>query len=64
MPRDDLEDGRGLTRWQYAWRFGFPSSTFGDLSELMRLPVWEYRNIPFPAARRTDTAGVLWRRQL
>ncbi|CAM3929603.1 hypothetical protein [Deinococcus marmoris] len=48
---------RGLTRWQYAWLSGFPSSTFGDLSAVLRLSKWEYRNIPFPATVTFDAQG-------
>lgn len=48
---------RGLTRWQYAWLSGFPSSTFGDLSAVLRLSEWQYRNIPFPATVRFDAQG-------
>jgi hypothetical protein len=49
--------GRGLTRWQYAWLNGFPSSTFGSLSELLTLPKWQYRNIPFAATVSFDQEG-------
>ncbi|WP_083922514.1 hypothetical protein [Deinococcus aquatilis] len=51
------EDPTGLTRWQYAWLAGFPSSTFGSLSELLRLSEWQYRNIPFPARVSFDAGG-------
>lgn len=47
LSRNLPPDGRGLTRWQYAWLNGFPSSIFGGLGELLRLPKWDYRNIPF-----------------
>ncbi len=47
LSRNLPPDGRGLTRWQYAWLNGFPSSTFGSLGEVLTLPHWQYRNIPF-----------------
>lgn len=39
----------GLDRWQVAWLWGFPSVDFGTRAELMKRPVWQYANIPFPA---------------
>ena len=38
----------GLTRSQYAWLEGFPSSTFGTKARLLTLNTWEYDSIPFP----------------
>jgi hypothetical protein len=38
-----------LDRWQVAWLWGFPSIQFGTPDELMKLPEWQYENIPFPA---------------
>ncbi len=38
----------GLDRWQMAWLWGFPSVNFGTRAELMKLPEWQYENIPFP----------------
>ncbi len=38
----------GLTRSQYAWREGFPSSTFGTKARLLTLNTWKYDSIPFP----------------
>ncbi|WP_424949935.1 hypothetical protein [Deinococcus sp.] len=50
-------DGRSLTRWQYAWLHGFPSSTFASLSELLKLAVWHYRNVPAEITVRFSPAG-------
>ncbi|QLG13379.1 hypothetical protein HLB42_20105 (plasmid) [Deinococcus sp. D7000] len=47
----------GLTRWEYAWSAGFPSSTFGDLNDVLRLSKWEYRSIPFPIKVSFDAQG-------
>lgn len=47
LSRNLPPDGRGLPRWQYAWLNGFPSSTFGGLGDVLKLPMWQYRNIPF-----------------
>ena len=38
----------GPTRSQYAWREGFPSSTFGTKARLLTLNTWKYDSIPFP----------------
>ncbi len=38
----------GLTRSQYAWRGGFPSSTFATKARLLTLNTWQYDSIPFP----------------
>lgn len=38
----------GLTRSQYAWREGFPSSIFGTKARLLTLNTWKYDSIPFP----------------
>ncbi|GMA13963.1 hypothetical protein [Deinococcus metallilatus] len=57
VPAEPPADPRGLTRWQYAWLFGFPSATFGTRDELLKKSVWEYRNIPFPASVTFDAAG-------
>ncbi|AFD27603.1 hypothetical protein [Deinococcus gobiensis] len=57
VPQDRPEDPHGLTRWQYAWLAGFPSSMFGTVSELLKTPEWKYRNIPFPATVSFDAQG-------
>ncbi len=38
----------GLTRSQYAWREGFPSSIFGTKARLLTLNTWKYDSIPSP----------------
>lgn len=57
VPQNRPEDPHGLTRWQYAWLAGFPSSMFGTVSELLKAPEWKYRNIPFPATVSFDAQG-------
>ncbi len=49
VPREKDKSLIGLDRWQVAWLWGFPSVDFGTRAELMKLPVWQYENIPFPA---------------
>ena len=58
-PKKDLaaEASLGLTRLEYAQRFGFPSVTRGTFDEVMRLKEWSYANIPFPITVTFDRAG-------
>ncbi|WP_424949933.1 hypothetical protein [Deinococcus sp.] len=53
LPKDAL----GLTRWQYAWLSGFPTIDTGTVGELLKLGVWQYKNIPSPATVSFDSAG-------
>ncbi len=57
VPRGELQTVLGMTRWQYAWRFGFPDASFGRRAELLRQSAWRYRNIPFEATVTFDAAG-------
>jgi hypothetical protein len=49
VPREKETSLMGLDRWQVAWLWGFPSFDFGTRTELMKRPIWQYENIPFPA---------------
>ncbi len=58
LPRTTgVNDYLGLTRRQYAWLQGYPSTTFETLPRLLELNQWKYANIPFPVTVTFGRAG-------
>ena len=63
LPRiTKVNDYLGLTRSQYAWLRGYPSTTFGTLPRLLKLKQWKYANIPFPITVSFDRTGHVVKR--